>query len=164
MTKKVKEYLQNLRSEGLKGYFKERKALYICIGLTTIPGILMSIFVGMSHPDWVSWNYIESVLGNILEGIALYFLYRLFRRWRYGKELEEWKKKEATAEYQEWFESLTPEEQMVELQKKNNIIAEQTMKTSKTTTAASVFTAGAAGTIAAETADVAKKVVKVVKK
>ena len=80
----------------------------------------------------------------------------LFRRWRYGKDLEEWKAKEATPEYQEWFESLTPEEQMVELTKKQNLIAEQTMKTSKTTTAASVFTAGAAGS----TANTVKKVFK----
>lgn len=157
----VKNYFRGLLDEGFVGYIKERKVLY---GLIALMLFLRSdrILYSFSHHGF--WSGLEDTMIYALLGVVLCLMYRVvrfvFHRWRYGKELEEWKAKEATPEYQAWFESLTPEEQMVELTKKQNIIAEQTMKTSKTTTAASVFTAGAAGA----TADAARKVVKVVKK
>ena len=153
----VKNYFHGLVEEGFVGYFKERKALY---GFIALMLFLKSDLISYDLRKHGLGASIEDVLLFSLLGVVLCLMYRaarfLFRRWRYGKDLEEWKAKEATPEYQEWFESLTPEEQMVELTKKQNLIAEQTMKTSKTTTAASVFTAGAAGS----TANTVKKVFK----
>lgn len=151
----VKNYFHGLVEEGFVGYFKERKALY---GFIALMLFLKSDFISYGFRKHGFWSGFENILLLSLLGVVFCLVYRaarfLFRRWRYGKELEEWKAKEATPEYQAWFESLTPEEQMVELAKKQNLIAEQTMKTSKTTTAASVFTAGAAGS----TANAVKKV------
>lgn len=154
----VKNYFHGLVEEGFVGYFKERKALYGFIALFLF---LRSSRISYSFTHHGFWSGLEDIMIYALLGVVFCLMYRtarfLFRRWRYGKELEEWKAKEATPEYQAWFESLTPEEQMVELTKKQNLIAEQTMKTSKTTTAASVFTASAAGSTASTVKKIFKK-------
>lgn len=144
----IKQYFQGLKDEGLKSYLKDRKVLFIF--MMVYPFFRSNVIrAGFKRGGFIDGMW--DLLLYMLVGIVLYLTWKaayfIFRRWRYGKELEEWKAKEATPEYQDWFNALTPEEQMVELQKKNNIIAEQTRKTSKTTTAASIFTAGAAGKV-----------------
>lgn len=127
-------YINGLKEDGFKGYFRERKALYICLGIMFIPWCLDMWASVHGFDDVIKWTRWR--LENALE---LYIGYRILsfiiRRWRFGKELDDLKKAEKTTEYQEWFNSLSPEEKLVELKKKDILIQEQTLKTSKTQTA-----------------------------